>query len=66
MRGLPIFLSLFRYEIYKFNNTRARILDYIYIKHMLWIIYYYYNGIIRGTSTASEPLNDYIILIYDL
>ena len=30
MRGLPSILSLFRNEFYKFNNTRARMLDSIY------------------------------------
>ena len=30
MRGLPSILSLFRNEFNKFNNARARMLDYIY------------------------------------
>ena len=30
MRGLPSILSLFCNEFYKFNNTRARMLDSIY------------------------------------
>ena len=30
MRGLPSFLSLFRSEFNKFNNTRARMFDSIY------------------------------------
>ena len=30
MRGLPSILSLFRSELNKFNNTRARMLDSIY------------------------------------
>ena len=30
MRGLPSILSLSRNEFNKFNNTRARMLDYIY------------------------------------
>ena len=30
MRGLPRILSLFRNEFNKFNNTRARMLDFIY------------------------------------
>ena len=30
MRGLPIILSLYRNKINKFNNTRARMLDYIW------------------------------------
>ena len=30
MRGLPSILSIFCNELYKFNNTRARILDSIY------------------------------------
>ena len=30
MRGLSSILSLFRNESDKFNNTRARMLDYIY------------------------------------
>ena len=30
MRGLPSILYLFRNEFYKFNNTRARMLDSIY------------------------------------
>ena len=36
MRGLPSTLSLFRNELNKFNNTRARMLDSIYhmtLKH---------------------------------
>ena len=33
MRGLPSILSLFRNELNKFNNTRARMLDSIY--HMI-------------------------------
>ena len=33
MRGLPSFLSPFRNEFNKFNNTRARMLDSIY--HMI-------------------------------
>ena len=31
MLGLPSILSLFRNEFNKFNNTRARILDSIYL-----------------------------------
>ena len=37
MRGLSSFLSLFRNEFNKFNNTRARMIDSIYhmtIKHL--------------------------------
>ena len=30
MRGLPSILSLFRNELNKLNNTRARMLDYIH------------------------------------
>ena len=30
IQGLPSMLSLFRYELNKFNNTRARMLDSIY------------------------------------
>ena len=30
MQGLPSILSLFRKEFNKFNNTRARMVDYIY------------------------------------
>ena len=30
MRGLPSIQSLFRNEFNKFNNTRARMLDFIY------------------------------------
>ena len=30
MRGLPSILSLFRNKFYKFNNTRARMLDFLY------------------------------------
>ena len=36
MRGLPIFLSLFRNEFNKVNNTRARMVDSIY--HMTLIL----------------------------
>ena len=41
MRGLPSILSLFRNEFYKFNNTRARMLDSIYhmkntLKSHIW------------------------------
>ena len=35
MRGLPSILYLFRNEFDKFNNTRARMLDFIY--HMTFI-----------------------------
>ena len=31
MRGLPIILSLFRKKFYTFNNTGARMLNYIII-----------------------------------
>ena len=30
MRGLPSILSIFRNEVNKFNNTRARMLDSFY------------------------------------
>ena len=33
MRGLPSILFFFRNEFYKFNNTKARMLDSIY--HMI-------------------------------
>ena len=41
MRGLSSILSLFRNEINKFNNTRARMLDSIYhmtntLKYLFW------------------------------
>ena len=41
MRGLPSILSLFRNELSKLKNTRARMLDYIYhmtstLKSHLW------------------------------
>ena len=36
MRGLPSILSLFRKELNKFNDTRARMLDSIY--HMTLIL----------------------------
>ena len=41
MRGMQSNLSLFRTEFNKFNNTRARMLDYIYhmtntLKSQLW------------------------------
>ena len=41
MRGLPSILSLFRNELNKFNNTRARMLDSIYhmtntLKSQFW------------------------------
>ena len=38
MRGLPSILSLFRNELNKFNNTRARMLDSIYhmTLRLLW------------------------------
>ena len=31
MRGLPSILSLFPYSLNKFNNTRARMLDFLFI-----------------------------------
>ena len=34
MRGLSSILSLFWNELNKFNNTRARMLDYIYHKKL--------------------------------
>ena len=41
MRGLPSSLSLFRNELYKFHNTRARMLDSIYhmtntLNYLFW------------------------------
>ena len=41
-RGLPSFLSLFRNEINRFNNTRVRMLDSIYhmtntLKSHFWL-----------------------------
>ena len=33
MRGLPSILSLFHNEFNKFNNTRARMLDSIYLSY---------------------------------
>ena len=40
IRGLPSILSLFCNKFNKFNNTRARMLDYIYQMtlrlHVLW------------------------------
>ena len=33
MRSLPSILSLFRNEFNKFNNTRARMLDSIYLSY---------------------------------
>ena len=37
MRGLPSNLLIFRNEFNKFNNTRARMLDYIY--HMTFKLF---------------------------
>ena len=41
MLGLPSILSLFRSEFNKFNNTRARLFDFIYhmtntLKSLFW------------------------------
>ena len=44
MRGLPSILSLFREEFYKFNNTRAGMLDSIYHK-TLRILYNLISGV---------------------
>ena len=48
MRGLPSILSLFRNEFNKFNNTRARMLDFIYhmTLRLLW-------NLISGVKTLK-------------
>ena len=53
MRGLPRILSLFRSEFNKFNNTRARMLDYIY--HMTLKIVSEYDQEIPQSQTADNP-----------
>ena len=51
MRGLPSIWSLFRNEFNKFNNTRARILDFIY--HMtLRLLWNIISGV-KNVITAS-------------
>ena len=49
MRGLPSILSLFRNEFYKFNKTRARMLDSIY--HMILRFFCRKNVIILSLCT---------------
>ena len=46
MRGLPNILSLFRNEFNKFNNTRARMLDSIYLMTNTLKSHFWRKGII--------------------
>ena len=63
MRGLPSILSLFRIELNKFKNTRARMLDSIY--HMTLVYTYfiatnYSNGVgsqVLATLVTTLPLH---------
>ena len=64
MQGLPSILSLFRNEFNKFNNTRARMLDFIYhmtnsLKYHFWrknvMIYHYVRNVVMGVITF--PVN---------
>ena len=64
MRGLPSILSLFRNELNKFNNTRARMLDSIYhmtntVKSHFWrknaIIFHYDRNVVMDVITF--PVN---------
>ena len=66
MRGLPSIYSLFYNELYKFNNTGARMLDSIY--HMpltlLWnlisavkTLYFYHYIRNVGMDVITYPVN---------
>ena len=64
MRGLPSILSLFRNEINKFNNTRARMLDSIYhmtntLKSHFWrkslFFFHYVRNVVMDVITF--PIN---------
>ena len=63
MRGLPSILSLFRNELNKFNNTRARMLDSIYhmtntLKSHFWrknvIFCHYIRNVVMDVITFPE------------
>ena len=54
MRGLPSILSLFRIEFNKFNNTRARLLESIYIKITLKSHFWHKKVI---TDVITFPVN---------
>ena len=65
VRGLPSILSLFRNEINKFNNTRARMLDSIYhmtntLKSHFWrknvIICRYVRNVVMDVLTFPVKL----------
>ena len=75
MRGLPSILSLFRNEFNKFNNTRARILDYIYhmtntLKPDFWrknvIILSLCTQRCYGRSNVSRKSINHYYLSYDV
>ena len=62
LRGLSSILSLFRNEINKFNNTRARMLDSIYHmikshfcrKNVIINFYHYVRNVVMDVITFPE------------
>ena len=50
MRGLQSILSLFRNELNKFNNTGARMLDYIYHMALKHLFFYKENSVLPETA----------------
>ena len=63
MRGLPSILSLFRNKFNKFNNTGARMLDFIY--HMTLKLlknHIFWRQNIKNLSSLSNIIMDVIML----
>ena len=66
MRGLPGILSLFRNEFYKFNETRARMLDSSYhmtLKHTLKLRIFT-RHVIKEISRKMEILDQHIFFMF--
>ena len=60
MRVLPSTLSLFRNDFNKFNNTEARLLDYIFEISFLAkknvIVCHYFSNVVKDVITFPKNL----------
>ena len=67
MRGLPSILSLFRNEFYKFNNTRARMLDSVHhMTNTLKSHFWHKNVMILSPCTKGSMVMEVITLPVNL
>ena len=54
MRGLPSIFSLFRNELNKFNNTKARMLDSIYHNHDKYLKSHFWRRNVMVLSSCTQ------------